>query len=93
MELRHCALDGDEYPRHSILPQSPGVGDNAVAVLNIVHPQVEFWGLGRTALQCWKRQVKLVAYMPYCAGESNGNYPPLAVDLYDSTQVLGKLAL
>ena len=61
-----------------------------MAVLNIVHPQVDSWEWGQTAPQCWKRQVKVVAYMPYFTGESNGNYSPLAVDLYDSTQVPGK---
>ena len=69
---------------------NPLGGDKAVAVLNIVHPQVDSWEWGRTAPHCWKRQVKVVAYIPYCTGESNGNYSPLSVDLYDSTQVPGK---
>ena len=34
--------------------------------------------------------MKVVAYMLYQAGESNGNYSPLAVDLSDSTQIPGK---
>ena len=31
---------------------NPLGGDKAVAVLNIVHPQVDSWEWGRTALQC-----------------------------------------
>ena len=68
-------------------------GTKAAAVLNVLHPQVDYWGLGQPAPQWRQRQVKVVSDMLYCVGESNGNYLALVLDLSDLTRVPVKLAL